>query len=110
MPEVDVIVSGQGTANAIVAGPGSASPIVLGEQTATAVVIGPISASPVVAGATNADALIVGAKGDPGPAGPQGLDGTIDGAAGVIIRSNIKAVRPWAGLMIFFIILAKTKY
>ena len=83
MPEVDVIVSGQGTANAIVAGPGSASPIVLGEQTATAVVIGPISASPVVAGATNADALIVGAKGDPGPAGPQGLDGTIDGAAGV---------------------------
>ena len=69
MPEVDVIVSGQGTANAIVAGPGSASPIVLGEQTATAVVIGPISASPVVAGATNADALIVGAKGDPGPAG-----------------------------------------
>ena len=83
MPEVDVIVSGQGTTNAIVTGPGTAYPTIVGGQSATAIVIGPVSASPIVAGAANADALVVGAKGDSGPAGPQGLDGTIDGAAGI---------------------------
>ena len=83
MPEVEVIVSGQGTANAIVAGPGTAYPTVVGSQSASAVVIGPVSASPIVAGAASADALIVGAKGDTGPGGPQGLDGTIEGAAGI---------------------------
>jgi len=83
MPEVDVIVSGQGTTNAIVTGPGTAYPTVVGGQSATAIVLGPVSASPIVAGSADADALIVGAKGDSGPAGPQGLDGTIDGAAGI---------------------------
>jgi hypothetical protein len=83
MPEVEVIVSGQGSAEAIVVGPGTAYPTVAGGESATAVVLGPVSASPIVAGAASADALIVGAKGDTGPGGPQGLDGTIEGAAGI---------------------------
>jgi hypothetical protein len=83
MPEVEVIVSGQGFAEAIVVGPGTAYPTVAGGESATAVVLGPVTASPIVAGAASADALIVGAKGDTGPGGPQGLDGTIEGAAGI---------------------------
>lgn len=83
MPEVEVIVSGQGTTSAIVAGPGTAYPTVVGVQSASAIVVGPVSAAPIVAGAANADALIVGAKGDTGPGGPQGLDGTLHGAAGI---------------------------
>jgi len=83
MAEVEVIVSGQGSTEAIVVGPGTACPTVAGGQSATAIVLGPVSASPVVAGSVDANALIVGAKGDTGPAGPQGLDGTLHGAAGI---------------------------